>query len=130
MAYTIRPAIASDIPVIAKLGWTVNKDDPVSQIPWASTSEGLIDYTRGLESHFQQPQYHFLVALEGENIIGYLFWSQPGYRKVRPNLERMNHKFLERMCEMDYAAREKVGVDISKQNWYIQIHRRSIFEAF
>jgi ribosomal protein S18 acetylase RimI-like enzyme len=95
---TLRPATPDDLPAIAHIGIIVNTTFPIYTIGFglpADASAVSLDRTK----HFYaQPYYHFIVAVQAEEIVGYIVWKEGGeFQEVpfQPDLpESANAAFI------------------------------------
>jgi hypothetical protein len=81
MSITVRIAHEDDFPAIYEMDCATNIAHPIYVIPWKEAGPGACD-TVCLDryKHFYQsrnPEYTFLVATDGDEIIGYLVYQKP-----------------------------------------------------
>jgi hypothetical protein len=81
MSITIRTALEDDFPAMCTVDLEANATHPVYTIPWKAAGPGalkafILDRYRHLH-HSRNPDYTFLIAMAGDDLVGYLFYHKP-----------------------------------------------------
>lgn len=81
MSITIRTGLEEDFQAMYTMDFAANAAHPVYVIPWNAADPGalkawILDRYKHLY-HSRNPGYTFLVAVAGDEIIGYLLYKKP-----------------------------------------------------
>lgn len=113
MSSTIRSATAADVSTIANLDFFVNLNHPITQIPWPSQADGLNMFNDRYQFFFKQPEYHFLVAEVGSEIVGFAIWKEAKKgEEWKPDFpEGTNLKFFGALVATAEQKQKELGLD-------------------
>ena len=100
MSVKLRPAQAEDLPDIAALDISAHPNFPIVTIPFAKASDCQAVFLSRYTYFFHHPEYHYIVATSGEEIVGFLLWGKPNkgvdFKEWEPQLpDGTNLKFFE-----------------------------------
>jgi hypothetical protein len=81
MSIQVRAAFEEDFLAMCKLDVAANATHPVYVIPWTPASPTVLEaFVLGRYKHLyhsRNPEYFFLVATAGDEIVGYLIYQKP-----------------------------------------------------
>ena len=106
MSITIRTAVEEDFLAMYKMDLAANATHPVYVIPWKAADPGACKaFILGRYKylyHSRNPEYTFLVATAGDEIVGYLLYQKPAGEEDpeewNPNLpDGTNLRFFEKV---------------------------------
>lgn len=119
MPITVRTALKEDFLAMYKMDSAANATHPVYVIPWKAAGPGareacILDRYQHLY-HSRNPEYTFLVATAGDEIIGYAIYQNPPVEGEReewnPNLpDGTNLKFFEKVLGEVKVAKQQYNL--------------------
>jgi hypothetical protein len=119
MSITVRTASEEDFLAMCKMDLAASATHPVYVIPWKAAGPGaceafILDRYNYLY-HSRNPEYTFLVAVAGDEIIGYLLYQKPPGEeepgKWNPNFPGgTNLKFFEKVFGQVEVAKKQYNL--------------------
>ena len=119
MPVTVRTALEEDFLDMYKMDLATNATHPFYVIPWKATGPGaceawILDRYKYLY-HSRNPEYTFLVATAGDEIVGYLLYQTPPGEgelgKWNPSLPNgTNLKFFEKVIREVKVAKKQYNL--------------------
>ena len=123
MSIRVRTALEEDFLAMYKMDLATNATHPVYVIPWKAASPGAcevvaLDRYKHLY-HSRNPEYTFLVATAGDDIVGYLLYQKPPGEgepeEWNPNFpDGTNLKFFEKVLGEAKGAKKQYNL---KECW-------------